>query len=67
MLRALVDGASQRALAAEAGVHHSTMGARLQKLPEALGYDPSTSAGRTRLDVALMLHRLAHVRFDDEA
>lgn len=67
MLRALVEGASQRALAAEAGVHHSTMGARLQKLPEALGYDPSTSAGRTRLDVALMLHRLANVRFGDEA
>lgn len=66
MLRALVDGASQRALAAEAGVHHSTMCARLLKLPGSLGYDPSTSAGRTRLDVALMLHRLAHVRFDDE-
>lgn len=65
MLRALVNGASQRALAAEAGVHHSTMGARLQKLPETLGYDPSTSAGRTRLDVALMLHRLAHMRFDE--
>jgi len=64
MLRALANGASQRSLAADAGVHHSTMGARLHELPTRLGYDPSTARGRTRLDVALMLHRLAHARFD---
>lgn len=64
MLRAVADGASQRALAIAAGVHHSTMGIRLQKLPELLGYDPLTPSGRTRLDVTLMLHKLATVRFD---
>lgn len=64
LLQAVASGASQRALATEAGVHHSTMGARLQELPARLGYDPSTSRGRTRLDVALMLHRLSYARFD---
>ena len=33
MLRALAAGASHRALATEAGVHHSTMAVRLQDLP----------------------------------
>lgn len=41
-------------------------GRQLQKLYGALDYDPPTSADRTRLDVALMLHSFAHVRFDDE-
>ncbi|MBW9095444.1 hypothetical protein JNB62_17315 [Microbacterium jejuense] len=66
MLRALAAGASRRSLAAGAGVHHSTMGARIDELPGLLGYDPSTPRGRTRLDVALMLHRLARTRFDPE-
>ncbi len=66
MLRALAAGASQRSLAAIAGVHHSTMGARMQELPARLGYDPAGARGRTRLDVALMLHRLAATRFDAE-
>ncbi|GAA3637783.1 PucR family transcriptional regulator [Microbacterium awajiense] len=64
LLRALADGESQRSLAARAGVHHSTLGARLQDLPGSLGFDPLTPSGRTRLDVALMLHRLATTRFD---
>lgn len=63
-LRALADGASHRALAARAGVHHSTMGARLRAVPPVLGYDPRTPSGRTRLDVALLLHRLAYSRVD---
>lgn len=42
------------------------MGARLHDLPSRLGYDPTTAAGRTRLDVAIMLHRLAYVPFDGE-
>lgn len=29
-----------------------------------LGFDPTSAAGRTRLDVALMLYHLAHTRFD---
>ncbi|AIY01971.1 hypothetical protein ART_2372 [Arthrobacter sp. PAMC 25486] len=65
LLRGLAGGASRRSLATQAGVHHSTMGVRLDKLPETLGYDPSTPSGRTRLDVALMLHRLTNAKFDD--
>jgi len=64
VLRGVAAGTSVRALAVEAGVHHSTMEARRQKLPLLLGYDPSLPRGRTRLDVALMLHRLAYARFD---
>jgi len=64
VLRGIAAGASLRALALDAGIHHSSMDARLQKLPTVLGYDPMTGAGRTRLDVALMLHRLARRRFD---
>ena len=60
-------GASRRSLAGLAGLHHSTMDARLRKLPTLLGYDPGTATGRTRLDVTLMLHRLAHTRIDGAA
>ncbi|WP_368499105.1 hypothetical protein [Herbiconiux sp. A18JL235] len=66
LLRDLAAGASRRALAARAGVHHSTMGARVHELPALLGFDPLTPLGRTRLDVALLLHRLASTRFDGE-
>ncbi len=66
LLRDLAAGASRRALAARAGVHHSTMGARVHELPGLLGFDPATPLGRTRLDVALLLHRLASTRFDGE-
>ncbi|QTV79266.1 helix-turn-helix domain-containing protein [Microbacterium sp. NIBRBAC000506063] len=64
LLHGITAGTSVRALAADAGIHHSSMNARLQKLPALLGYDPTTPSGRTRLDVALMLHRLARTRFD---
>ena len=64
VLRGIAAGSSVRTLAAEAGLHHSSMDARLQKLTAALGYDPMASTGRTRLDVALMLHRLARARID---
>lgn len=63
MLRLVVSAASQRTLATAAGVHHSTMGVRLEELPRLLGYDPSDDRGRTRLGVALMLHRLADTNF----
>jgi hypothetical protein len=64
MLRALADGDSQRSIATRAGVHHSTIAARLHELPTALGFDPTTPRGRTRLDVALLLHRLHYARLD---
>ena len=64
LLRDFAAGASQRTLAAKAGVHHSTMGARLRELAPTLGFDPATPLGRTRLQLALMLSRLAHTRFD---
>ncbi|UNK71149.1 hypothetical protein [Microbacterium sp. H1-D42] len=67
VLRGIAAGASIRSLASTAGIHHSSMDGRLQKLPETLGYNPMLPSGRTRLDVALMLHRLAHVRFDADA
>lgn len=65
LLRALASGVSQRSLASQAGVHHSTMGERLRKLPGILGYDPLTPSGRTRLDLALMMHRMANARFEN--
>ncbi len=67
LLREVAAGASRRSLAGLAGLHHSTMDARLRKLPSLLGYDPGTATGRTRLDVTLMLHRLAHTRIDGAA
>ncbi|MEJ1087952.1 hypothetical protein WDU99_06435 [Microbacterium sp. Mu-80] len=66
VLRGIAAGSSIRSLAVTAGIHHSSMDGRLKRLPAALGYDPLTAAGRTRLDVALMLHRLAHTRFDGD-
>lgn len=64
LLHQLAAGESNRALAAEAGIHHSTMGTRVRELEPILGFDPTLPVGRTRLDVALMLYRLAHTRFD---
>lgn len=66
LLRSLAAGTSRRALAAAADVHHSTMGARVGKLTTVLDFDPSTPFGRTRLDVALLLYRLASSRVDSE-
>ncbi len=56
---------STRALAAAAGVHHSTMDARLRKLPSLLGFDPAARGGATRLHVALMLHRLVYAHISE--
>ncbi|GAB3053796.1 helix-turn-helix domain-containing protein [Sediminivirga luteola] len=66
LLQAVAQGSSRRGLATLAGVHHSTMEARLSKLPELLGFDPSRPLGQTRLGVALMLHRLTHAQLDSQ-
>lgn len=63
-LHSLAAGGSLRDIAASAGLHHSTIQSRLPKLTRILGYDPRTPLGRTRLHVALLLHRLAHTRID---
>lgn len=57
-LRALANGQSLRAIAASAGLHHSTVHARLSTLPDLLGYDPQTPLGRVRLGATLMLWQL---------
>lgn len=66
LLHGLAAGASLRGLAENAGVHHSTMGARVRGLTAVLGFDPAASFGRTRLDVALLLHRLASSQVVDQ-
>ncbi|MEX0153770.1 helix-turn-helix domain-containing protein [Microbacterium sp. LMI1-1-1.1] len=57
-LRALADGDSLRKIASAARQHHSTVDARLTKLPGLLGYDPRTPLGRHRLAVAVMLYHV---------
>lgn len=64
-LQALADGASVRAIASRAGLHHSSVHARLPLLAQRLGFDPQTPLGRTRLFAALILYRLARHRFDE--
>ena len=63
-LQAIADGKSVRAVAAEAGLHHSSVHARLPELGRLLDYDPITPLGRTRLYASLALHRVVHARFD---
>lgn len=66
LLLGLASGTSLRGLAVAAEVHHSTMSARVRKLTSILGFDPSMPYGRTRLDVALLLYRLASSRVDTD-
>lgn len=63
-LQAVADGSSVRTIAAAAGLHHSTMQVRLRQLGDQLGFDPGAPFGRTRLQLGLFLHALAHNRFD---
>lgn len=63
-LQALADGASIRSVAATAGIHHSSVHAKLPELTRRLGYDPLTPMGRARLFAALLLRRLANSRLD---
>lgn len=55
---ALVDAATVREAARLVGVHHSTMTARVEAMTEALGFDPLSGLGRTRLGMAYLRWRL---------
>lgn len=61
-LDALVRSGSVRHAARLAGVHHSTMQARLDAVAEVLGFDPFDGLGRTRLGIAYLVWRLRHSR-----
>jgi hypothetical protein len=64
VLQAIADGESVRGIAAVAGLHHSSVHARLPELTRLLGFDPLTPLGRTRLYASLLLRRVAAARFD---
>ncbi len=55
---ALVRSTSVREAARMAGVHHSTMTTRVESIERALGFDPLSGLGRTRLGVAFLRWRL---------
>ncbi|MEV0550666.1 helix-turn-helix domain-containing protein [Nocardia salmonicida] len=63
-MQAIADGQSVRAVASTANLHHSAMQVRLRQLGEQLGFEPTEPLGRTRLQLGLFLHALAHNRFD---
>ncbi|GAA2158808.1 PucR-like helix-turn-helix protein [Humibacillus xanthopallidus] len=62
-LESLADAESVRAVARAAGLHHSTLQARLADLPTHLGFDVTTGRGRARLHTALIVRRAASARF----
>ena len=64
VLQAIADGESVRGIAAVAGLHHSSVHARLPELTRLLTFDPLTPLGRTRLYATLLLRRIATARFD---
>ncbi|MBH0131546.1 helix-turn-helix domain-containing protein [Salinibacterium sp. NK8237] len=64
MLDTLAASESLRAAASSLGFHHSTVQSRAEELSGKLGFDVRTSRGRTRLSVALALHRLETAHFD---
>ncbi|WP_445258632.1 helix-turn-helix domain-containing protein [Nocardioides aurantiacus] len=64
-LEALLGSASVRQAARTAGVHHSTMQARVDTVARTLGYDPFDGFGRTRLGTAYLVWRLRHSRVLD--
>lgn len=61
-IEALSRSTSVREAARTAGIHHSTMTARIATLAEALGFDPLDGMGRTRLTLAYFKHRLRSSR-----
>ncbi|MCS5723627.1 helix-turn-helix domain-containing protein [Herbiconiux sp. CPCC 203407] len=64
LLHAITGTDSLRAVALELGLHHSTVQARVAALGETLGFDIRSPRGRTRLSLALLLHRFSAARFD---
>ena len=63
-LESLADAESVRAVARAAGLHHSTLQARLADLPHRLGFEVTGGRGRARLHTALIVRRAATARFD---
>ncbi|MFJ9367272.1 PucR family transcriptional regulator [Nocardia sp. NPDC101769] len=57
-LTAIAETDSLRRAAEALFIHHSTLQARLRRLIAVLGYRPDTASGRTRLHLALALHRI---------
>lgn len=64
LLEATAEADSFRAVASGLGLHHSTVQAKVAALTDALGYDIHSPRGRTRLTLALALHRLTSNTFD---
>ncbi len=64
-LDAAVRSQSLRQAARVAGVHHSTMQARVESVTAILGFDPFDGFGRTRLGTAYLIWRLQHSRVLD--
>lgn len=62
-LESLADAESVRAVARAAGLHHSTLQARLSDLPHHLGFAVTDGRGRARLHPALIVRRAAGARF----
>ena len=62
-LESLADAESVRAVARAAGLHHSTLQARLTDLPHHLGFAETDGRGRARLHTALIVRRAAGARF----
>lgn len=62
---ALIRSQSVRQAARLAGVHHSTMHARVGTLTDLLGFDPFDGFGTTRLGVAYLVWRLRRSRVLD--
>ncbi|MBX3087749.1 MAG: hypothetical protein KF742_04635 [Cryobacterium sp.] len=63
VLEAIAFSDSQRAAAAQLGLHHSTVQSKAIDLSERLGFDLPGAPGRQRLAIALYLHRLSTNRF----
>lgn len=59
-LDALLRSASIRDASRIAGVHHSTMQARLDTIRDLLSFDPVDGIGRTRVGLAFLAWRLRH-------
>jgi hypothetical protein len=62
-LESLAEAESVRAVARAAGLHHSTLQARLSDLPQHLGFAVTSGRGRARLHAALVVRRAAAARF----
>lgn len=64
LLESVARGDSHRTTASGLGLHHSTIQARVAGFSDALGFDLGVAQGRTRLTLALALHRSRSNRFE---